>query len=221
MGYELVGRQWRSCSPEFRAYLDTLDLGWVQGITIHHTGAPNLAQRPDGFSVQHMRNLRNHYKNTLGWSAGPHLFIDEHHISGLSSLEKRGTHAVSFNRTHIGIEVLGNYDGPDDPQIGRGAKVWLAAILATRDLLVNTGLPVSAVNFHRDDPRTDKSCPGVKVSKDWVHGSLADQLSDQELLLVPASDQSDRADTDERNSIAERIEAIQWQLDKIREEIGA
>ena len=75
---------------------------------MHHTAAPSLAQRPRGLTIQHIRNIQNYYQSQLGWSSGPHLFIDDDQIFGMSSLERRGIHAVSFNRTHIGIEVLGN-----------------------------------------------------------------------------------------------------------------
>jgi hypothetical protein len=41
-------------------------LRWVQWrpsfITIHNTGTPNLAQRPQGFNENHIRNLVNYYK---------------------------------------------------------------------------------------------------------------------------------------------------------------
>ena len=46
------------------------------------------------------------YKNTLGWSAGPHLFTDEDQIWGMCDFSKKGVHAVSFNKRAIGIEVL-------------------------------------------------------------------------------------------------------------------
>jgi len=66
-------------------------------------------------------NIRDYYKNDLLWSAGPHLFIDEDEIYGMCDLRKKGVHAVSFNKTAIGIEVLGDYDG----KTLKAAGVWL------------------------------------------------------------------------------------------------
>ena len=81
-----------------------------------------------------MKNLAHYYGKKLGWSAGPHLFTDEDQIFGLSPLTRPGTHARSYNRTHIGIEVLGNYD-KEDPKSGRGLQCWKTAAEATAILL--------------------------------------------------------------------------------------
>ena len=78
MGFELVGRVWDPVG--FAAYVRTLDLSWAKGITMHHTAAPSLAQRPQGLKAEHLRNLQSYYQSELGWSRGPHLFIDEDQI---------------------------------------------------------------------------------------------------------------------------------------------
>lgn len=143
---------------------------WARGITVHHTGIPNLGQRPAGFLASHVANLKSHYYQSLGWSGCPHFFVDDKEHGWISmapeqSLRRRGVHAVSFNRTHIGIEMLGNFD-EDRPDVGRGEKVLrnsqsLCAALC-REMEWD---PERAINFHRDDPRTSKSCPGRKVDK--------------------------------------------------------
>ena len=203
MGYELTGQVWDA--EGFRRYCGTLDLSWASGVTIHHTAAPSLAQRPHGLRIQHMRNLEDYYKNKLGWSAGPHLFIDEDQIFGLSSLERPGTHARSFNRTHVGIEVLGDYDS-EDPKTGRGFQCWTMAAEAV--VALQSIIRDCTVNFHRDDPKTSKTCPGKLVAKDWflslVHGRL------------PLTDEADRqSDFDPAPALAS-LESIQWQIDKLR-----
>jgi hypothetical protein len=168
MSYANVGRTWTPRS--FRDYLGTLARpSWAKSVTLHHTAAPSLAQRPQGLSAQHMINIRDYYAKTLGWSRGPHLFTDENEILGMTPLTLKGTHAVSFNSTSIGIEALGNYD-VEDPHSGRGLAVWQITAQATLALLDWLGLDptTKTVLFHRDDPRTSKTCPGKKVTKDWI-----------------------------------------------------
>ena len=203
MGFENVGKVWDL--PGFRDFLMDQDLSWASGITLHHTFSPSLAQRPQGFKIQHMRNLENYYKNELGWSAGPHLFVDEDQVFGLSSLERRGVHAKSFNATHIGIEVLGDYDGAEDPKSGRGLACWKMAMAVVGAFPESIG--GSSWNFHRDDPLTSKTCPGKLVEKEWVAS------------LIPLPD--DRNDDVPENAgfMEDALSAIEWQIGKIRKSL--
>lgn len=167
MSYANVGKVW---TPEtFGEYLNKLKKpSWCKYITIHHTAAPSLAQRPKGFTAQHIVNIKNYYSKSLGWSRGPHLFTDEDQIFGMTPLSTKGIHARSFNSNSIGIEVLGNYD-VEDPKSGRGLECWQTAALCTKQLAdwLDITPDASTIKFHRDDPKTYKSCPGTKVSKDW------------------------------------------------------
>lgn len=207
MSYDSVGLVWDPVG--FAAYLRGENLSWAKGVTLHHTAAPSLAQRPNGFTIQHMRNLASYYGTELGWSAGPHLFVDEDQIFGLSPISAPGTHARSFNRSHIGIEVLGNYDH-EDPDGGRGLECWKTAGRATAAILARLGLGVESVNFHRDDPLTSKTCPGRKVDRERF----------LDLVSLPATD--DRTDPPPTGGAAvlaqakARIDAIQWQLNEMR-----
>jgi len=134
-----------------------------KGITIHHCAAPSLAQRPNGFLSQHMLNLQDFYEGK-GWSSGPHIFTDEDQAWIFSPLTSRGVHAVSFNSSHIGIEMLGDYD-TEDPWSGRGLEV-LRMTAFTAGLLIDAlGLKKDCINFHRDDIKTSKTCPGKKILK--------------------------------------------------------
>lgn len=174
MPFGNVGRVWsRAQFPTALAVMTKPT--WVKGITLHHTGAPSLSTRPHGLTAQHIENIRDFYRNEMGWKGGPHLFVDEDQIWGMNEFSVPGVHAVSFNRTHIGIEVLGDFD-IEDPLSGRGFECWMSALSATNSLLDWLSLPISSVNFHRDDPKTKKSCPGRKVTKDWVHGILKDSI---------------------------------------------
>jgi hypothetical protein len=166
MSYANVGKVWTVES--FKEYLDSLKKpSYVKSITIHHTGAPSLAQRKSGLLAQHILNIKSYYQS-LGWNRGPHLFVDEDQIFGMTPLNVPGIHAVSFNRTSIGIEVLGDYDS-EDPLTGRGLECMKNAAAATRVLLQWLDMPANekTILFHRDDPKTTKTCPGRKVKKDW------------------------------------------------------
>lgn len=168
MAYENVGLVWTANS--FEKYLSTIERpAWCQSVVLHHTAAPSLAQRPKGILLAHIENLRNFYRDQQHWSAGPHLFIDEDEIFGMCDLRQKGVHAASFNRSAIGIEVLGNYD-VEDPRSGRGLACWQLAANVTASLLEWLGLEASpyTIFFHRDDPLTKKTCPGNLVKKDWI-----------------------------------------------------
>jgi len=170
MSFKNVGKVWTAST--FEDYLKGLKKPtWCNKITLHHTAAPSLAQRPKGFTIQHIVNIRDFYKTLgrSGWSSGPHLFIDDDQIFGMTPLNEKGIHAVSFNSTSIGIEVLGDYD-TEDPLSGRGLECWKTACDAVRILCkwLNITPSESTIKFHRDDPRTSKTCPGTKVSKEWV-----------------------------------------------------
>jgi len=166
MSYANVGKVWTQDS--FKEYLSSLKKpSYPKSITIHHTGAPSLAQRKSGLLMQHIHNIQSYYQS-LGWNRGPHLFVDEDQIFGMTPLGTPGIHAVSFNRNSIGIEVLGDYDS-EDPLSGRGLQCMKNAAAATRALLKWLDLPTNdkTVLFHRDDPKTTKTCPGKKVTKEW------------------------------------------------------
>lgn len=169
MAFENTGRVWTPST--LGPYLSTLTPpAWATSITLHHTGAPSLAQRPHGFTAQHLANIRHFYEVTCGWSAGPHLFVDDDQFWGMCDFRKKGIHAGSFNASSIGIEVLGNYD-TESPRSGRGLACWRSAALAVHLLASWLKLPridETTILFHRDDPRTTKLCPGKQVQKAWV-----------------------------------------------------
>ncbi len=169
MSYNNVGKVW---TPEsFREYLKTIKPPtWAKAVCLHHCYAPSLAQRPQGFKIQHIENMRDFYKG-MGWKSGPHLYTDEDQIFGMTPLTETGVHARSFNRTAIGIEALGNYSkNGENPFSGRGLQVWQLTADITGELLRWLNLPVSdkTVLFHRDDPLTSKDCPGSQITKQWV-----------------------------------------------------
>lgn len=166
MPIPFIGRRFRP--SEFEAYLKTITFTDFRPefVTLHHTGAPSLATRPDGLTDQHLQNLLTYYQDQLGWSGAPHLFIDdlEDGIIVFQRLDKRGVHAVSFNRNSWGVEMLGEYDS-EEINSGRGAKVRDNAVKALALMNKRIGAAPESLKFHRDDPLTNKTCPGLKVQK--------------------------------------------------------
>ena len=215
MSFSNVGKVWDI--EGFIAYLNALPaLTWADSVTVHHTGTPDLSQRPKGWTIQHMRNLADYYGNKLKWSAGPHLFTDEDQIFGLSPLTRRGVHAVSFNAKSIGLEMLGNYDR-EDPDGERGKQVLRTSILAVAAILAKLGKPATSdtIHFHRDDPRTLKTCPGTNIDKGWFIDEVSKAMetaTDEE--PEQATNQKTHRDIDSLIHVA--CSGIIWQVQKIR-----
>lgn len=175
--FPIVGQ--RFSPSEFAHYVDAVAFGGSfhpQFIVLHNTSSPTLADRPNGFTEQHMENLREFY-SSLGWSGGPHLFIDDNGIWVFNPLDARGTHSPSWNAISWGVEMLGEYS--EEPfSTGRGALVRDNAIAALAVLSRKIGADASALRFHKEDPNTThKDCPGTNVVKADVVARLAAALS--------------------------------------------
>lgn len=186
MSYAAFGQRWGGpVLAGFRNYVEEEEakgMSWVKGVTFHHTAAPRLATRPEGLRST-LKNVRHYYEKIKGWRAGPHLFADDIEIHGLTPLHEKGTHAKSFNRSHIGIEVLGAYDlGEEDPTSGRGLQAWRNAARAAAIILDELGLSLDKFNFHRDDQRTDKTCPGMQVTKGFVRRLMSEGIAQDAML---------------------------------------
>ena len=149
---------------EFREYVNGLSwVDWVPDfITLHHTAVPSLAQRPNGFNQASMSGLTRYYRDELGWSAGPHLFVDDNLIWVFTPLTTPGVHAKSFNSQSLGLEMLGNYD-VEEFDSGRGAQVRDNAVAAIAILSYVLGIDPDTMRCHRDEPSTTKTCPGNNV----------------------------------------------------------
>lgn len=167
MSFANSGLVWSPNS--LKEYLSKIEKpSWCSAICLHHTAAPSLTQRPKGFLIQHIKNIESFYKEK-GWRAGPHFFIDEDEIFGMTPPNIKGIHAVSFNSNSIGIEVLGDYDF-EFPDSGRGLECWKTTAKAVNVLLDWLKIKPShkTILFHNEDPKTSKTCPGTKVKKQWV-----------------------------------------------------
>lgn len=182
MSYSNAGRVWSGDS--FRTYIRKLGakrLAWCKGVCVHHTAYPHLAMRPNGWSPKLIENLKHYYSKKKKWSAGPHAFTDKDEIWGMSPFTAPGTHARRFNATHIGFEVLGDYNYKDDPHGGRGLECFKMAAIGCYAILEVKGLQATpaTVQFHRDNGVTKKTCPGRKVTKSWFLDLVREVASDK------------------------------------------
>ncbi len=126
---------------QFQAYVQTYDFGKTppDSVVFHHTANPDTSYAPlsaspatkwdrheAGFSSDQVRAKRKrqmdglmaYYRDTLGWTAGPHLFIDDRFIWLFTPMYDVGIHAKwgnsfrAFGKLHysVGIEVVGYYE---------------------------------------------------------------------------------------------------------------
>lgn len=160
----------------FLAYLDSIKFtGWKPSyVVVHHTGAPTLKNWQDWQTrkypvsdAQWLKNLAAYYGNNLGWSSGPQFFFTPNNFCVLSPPERRGIHAASFNANSWGVEMVGNFDVE-----AWGGDYRAKYIEGLACLHIATGLALdpyvrgkSGLHFHRDDPKTSKTCPGTRVAK--------------------------------------------------------
>jgi hypothetical protein len=162
---KIIGRPF---SPDaFDQYCHTLRwTAWrPSSLVVHNTGSPTLVQRPDGLTVHHIKNLETYYRDTQKWKAGPHLFIDDRQIWVFTPLTVSGVHSPSWNKTSIGIELLGNYETESFSK-GRGGQVRQQAVATIATLSAVLGMdPATAIKLHREDPLTTHACPGKNISK--------------------------------------------------------
>ena len=174
----IVGKQFTP--EEFRRYAAGLSWGpWRPSfIVLHHTAVPSLAQRPDGFNAASMSGLTRYYRDELGWSAGPHLFVDDQPagIWVFTPLTTPGVHAKSWNARTLGLEMLGNYD-VEEFNSGRGARVRDHAAAAIAILSAALNLNPDTMQGHRDYPGETKTCPGRKVNREDFIRAVKDYLT--------------------------------------------
>jgi hypothetical protein len=153
--------QWTAWRPSF--------------IVLHNTAIPSLAQRPNGFTAQHIKGLEAYYRDDQKWSAGPHLFIDDKKIWTFTPLTVSGVHSPSWNKLALGIEMLGDYL-KESFTVGRGLKVRNNAIAAISTLTAVLGLEPGSLKLHREDPLTTHACPGASVRKLEIIQEVQDLL---------------------------------------------
>ncbi|QDF38174.1 peptidoglycan recognition family protein [Bradyrhizobium symbiodeficiens] len=167
-------------ADEFDSYAHALRWsGWRPAfIVVHNTAVPTLAQRPNGFTKQHILNLEGFYRDQQHWKAGPHLFIDDRQIWVFTPLTMSGVHSPSYNKTALGFEMLGDYDR-DEFNSGRGLRVQRNAVAAVATMSAVLGLDPDTMKVHKEDPLTTHACPGRTVVKNKFIEKVKELLAER------------------------------------------
>ena len=187
----IVGKQ--MSIPEFQKYVNGLRFdNWRPSfVVLHNTGAPSLAGWM-GYPVnKRIENLVDYYKR-LGWSAGPHAFIDDKKIIPFTPLNVRGVHSPSWNGTALGIECVGDY-AREAFDSGPGAKVRDNAVAALAIIHAKLGLDPETIKLHKEDRRTTHDCPGKNVKKADIIRRVQEYMGhagehvteDEEVIILP------------------------------------
>ena len=167
----------------FRDYVKSIqpEMQWKPvGIVLHNTSVPNLKQWAEADWSAHLRDLQDYYSQTMNWHAGPHLFVAPEGICVFTPLIVPGVHSPSWNLTHFGVEMVGEYmPGNDDWNSGKGQDVQDNAMSALATLCEVFGFDSHSpdFHFHKEDPKTTHSdCPGSQVVKNTVMSIVHEKL---------------------------------------------
>jgi len=192
---------------EFINYVHGYDFGTVPPtfVVLHNTAIPDATWAPlggdpktkwnrneDGLSAEAIRDkrkkqldgIRDYYVG-LGWSSGPHLFIDERWIWLFTPMYDVGTHAKSGNsftdangKLHysIGIETVGWFQHHGWPiTMQRLLQIAVQSIrskIGTYELLYASApanrpdLHEHSISFHYDYNKP--GCPGAIITPDYA-----------------------------------------------------
>jgi uncharacterized protein YraI len=139
----------------------------------HNTASPTLDQWWHGGTSpeQRMKNLKSYYQG-LGWSAGPHAFVDGVSIWIMTDFNVKGVHSPSWNGTRLGIEMVGDYDKEDfNSGPGKLVQELSEALFGECHTFFGWEPSGTSIKLHKEDPNTDHACPGKKVSKtEFING---------------------------------------------------
>ena len=166
----IVGRGF--LADEFDAYVSSLSFsGWrPQFVVLHNTAAPTLAQWHSVPGTTRMENLESYYRDTMKWSAGPHLFVADDLIWAFTPLTVSGVHSPSWNLISWGVEMVGDFSteilvSPQRDNVIRALAILHGAV----------GLDPNGLRLHKEDPETThRQCPGSNVVKaDIIEETIA------------------------------------------------
>lgn len=178
---------------EFATYVQGYHFGSIPPdyVVLHHTAVPSAswARYPSGAvwdaneagltleqikakRVRQLDSVMRYYRDTLGWNAGPHLWIDDRWVYLMTPMYTVGIHAAQGNsyrdasrRLHysIGIEVVGYYEKvawptPVARNVGQ-AVALLARRLRTFGYIDKPW--AGGISSHRNYNKP--SCPGAKI----------------------------------------------------------
>lgn len=164
MTFYWAGQHLRTIA-DFEAYLSGLPVPtWAKGATIHHTLKPRVE---DWRGKRTMDGIARHYRQTMKWDRGPHLFLAKGTPDRVNDgiwlgtpLTMTGIHAGVCNSSRIGIEVVGDYDNApwSSPladlvygvliALGKWAKFNPITTNGHRECLPNKSCPGNAINMN-------------------------------------------------------------------------
>jgi len=177
---------------QFAAYVQGYDFGSVPPdyVVLHHTAIPSTiaAHYPSGavwdaneagMSAVMIASKRGHqlgqlrdYYQSLGWNAGPHLFIDDTYIWLFTPMYDVGIHAAQGNSYHdsggklhysIGIEVIGYFEKVGWPaSVARNVSMAIALIKRRIGTFDYVDKPwAGGIGAHR--MYNKPACPGAAI----------------------------------------------------------
>jgi len=170
---------WRPNAQQYRG------ISTIQGIQRTHMAgafpsgiAANCYCGPDGA----IYNAR-----PLSWSNWAHAYVERAWSSVYEPARIiAGGDRAWFNTWGFGVETVGDFD-VEDPTTSRAMATSLDVIALVHKLYT---IPVERCFLHRDV--ANKTCPGKRVSRDWVHSQLRARLTGDiggalKVVLLPGS----------------------------------
>jgi len=185
-------------AEEFGAYVEAYNFGSIPPdyLVFHHTAIPGAswARMPGreasdwdrgeaGLSETQIKAKRmaqldgimRYYRDTLGWSAGPHLFVDNKWVWLFTPMYEVGIHAAQGNSYRdrrglhysIGLEVIGYYEATRWPP---AVEELVGHVVATLQRRLGTFQLeyrpwAGGLSAHRDYNKP--SCPGLQITPDY------------------------------------------------------
>ena len=170
---------WRPNAQQYRG------ISTIQGIQRTHIAgafpsgiAANCYTGPDGA----IYNAR-----PLSWSNWAHAYVERAWSSVYEPARIiAGGDRAWFNTWGFGVETVGDFD-QEDPATSRAMATSLDVIALVHKLYT---IPVERCFLHRDV--ADKTCPGKRVTRAWVHDQLRARLTGdiggaRKVVLLPGS----------------------------------
>ena len=171
---------WKGNDPalEFRTIKDVAS--YIRGLSykswrpsnfvVHNTASPTLYQWWHSVPpAERMVNLQHYYNVEMGWSAGPHFFVDGKSWWCMTAPNVKGVHSPSWNSTMLGFEHVGDYD-TESTTTGLGAQVQRMGHELSAVCCEFFGWNPENLKFHSEDSATSHECPGKNMVKSaYIH----------------------------------------------------
>ena len=192
----------------FRAYLLGQSGRHPKATVLHHCYRPNAQQYRGISTIQSIQRTHmagafpsgiaaNCYTGPdgaiynarpLSWSNWAHAYVERSWSDCYDAARiVAGGDRAWFNTWGFGVETVGDFD-VEDPATSRAMATSLDVIALVHRLY---SIPVERCFLHRDV--ANKTCPGKRVSRDWVHSQLRARLAGGDIggalkiVLLPGS----------------------------------